>query len=309
MGIGSLFDTHVVVDWSARSKPSPKRPTKDAIWWAMARDGKVRRPQYCRTRQEAVKGLRKLLTDEMKAKRRVLVGFDFPFGYPKGVAERLTGRVSAFGVWDWLACRIEDRADNGNNRYAVAEEINRHFPGVGPCWGRPANWPYPDVPTRARDRTCQEPHPLERRISDKRADGAKTLWQLAYAGSVGSQALLGIAALARLIRCPGVEDHVSVWPLGTGLRLPDSPIVFAEVYPSLIREAVVARRERGEILDRAQVRINALAFSRLDSNGELLALFGGAPNLTLEERRIVEVEEAWMLGLGHADALMKALAT
>ncbi|MXY04446.1 MAG: hypothetical protein F4171_01830 [Gammaproteobacteria bacterium] len=141
------------------------------------------------------------------------------------------------------------------------------------------------------------------------ADGAKTLWQLAYAGSVGSQALLGIAALARLIRCPGVEDHVSAWPLGTGLRLPNSPIVFAEVYPSLIRESVIAWREPEEILDRAQVRINALAFSRLDSNGELLALFGGAPDLTLEERRIVEVEEAWMLGLGHADALMKALAT
>ena len=303
---GSLFDTHVVVDWSARSKPSPKRPTKDAIWWAMARDGKVECPQYFRTRHEAVKRLRELLTDELKAERRVLVGFDFPFGYPKGVAERLTGRASAFGVWDWLAGRIEDRSDNGNNRYAVAEEINRHFPGVGPCWGRPANWRYPDVPTRARDRTCRKAHPQEHRLSDKHADGAKTLWQLAYAGSVGSQALLGIAALARLIRCPGIEDHVSVWPLDTGLRLPNPPIVFAEVYPSLIREAVMARRERGEILDRAQVRINALAFSRLDSNGELLALFGGAPDLTSEERRIVEVEEAWMLGLGHENALLEA---
>ena len=32
-----LFHTHVVVDWSARSKPSPKRKSKDAIWWAVAR--------------------------------------------------------------------------------------------------------------------------------------------------------------------------------------------------------------------------------------------------------------------------------
>ena len=32
-----LFDTTVIVDWSARSKPSPRRPTKDSIWWCAAR--------------------------------------------------------------------------------------------------------------------------------------------------------------------------------------------------------------------------------------------------------------------------------
>lgn len=31
------FDTHIVVDWSARGKPGPARPTKDGIWWAVAR--------------------------------------------------------------------------------------------------------------------------------------------------------------------------------------------------------------------------------------------------------------------------------
>ena len=29
-----LFHTHIVVDWSARSEPSPEQPSKDAIWWA-----------------------------------------------------------------------------------------------------------------------------------------------------------------------------------------------------------------------------------------------------------------------------------
>ena len=58
-----LFDTHIIdvpglVDWSARSKPSPKKPSKDAIWWAVARDGIVGEPRYERTRHKAVVRLR-----------------------------------------------------------------------------------------------------------------------------------------------------------------------------------------------------------------------------------------------------------
>ncbi len=303
-----LFDTHVVVDWSARSKPSPKRPTKDAIWWAVARDGVVERLEYVRTRGEAVTRLEALLTAEIATGRRVLVGFDFPFGYPKGVAAHLTGCASAFALWDWMAERIEDGPDNGNNRYAVAEEINRCYPGGGPCWGRPAMWDHPGVPTHARDRTCRESHPPERRISDEHAKGAKTLWQLAYAGSVGSQALLGLPALARLSRGSALAGRVAVWPLDGGLRLPNEPVVLAELYPSLLRAAVARLRESGEILDRAQVRINALAYSRLDACGGLAPLFDGAPSLTRKERRVIENEEAWVLGLGHEDALDAVLA-
>ena len=298
-----LFDTHIVVDWSARSTPSPTRSTKDAIWWAVARDGAVEDPQYIRTRHEAVVRLEAMLAAETAAGRRVLVGFDFPFGYPAGVADRLTGRASACALWDWVLERIDDRPDNGNNRYAVAEAINRRYPGVGPCWGRPATWDYPGVPTRASDRTCREAHPPERRISDEHARGAKTLWQLAYAGSVGSQALLGLPALVRLSRGPTLAGRVSVWPLDGGLRLPDEPVVLAELYPSLLRAAVARLREPGEILDRAQVRVNALAYTRLDMRGGLAPLFAGAPSLTARERRVVENEEAWVLGLGHEETL------
>ncbi len=299
----ALFDTHVVVDWSARSTPSPARPTKDAIWWAVARDGRVEAPEYVRTRHEAVVRLETMLAAEAAAGRRVLVGFDFPFGYPAGVAQRLTGRTSACALWDWVTARIEDGPDNGNNRYAVAEEINHCYPGVGPCWGRPATWDYPCVPTRARDRTCRKAHPPERRISDEHARGAKTLWQLAYAGSVGSQALLGLPALARLSRGPALAGRVSVWPLDAGLRLPDEPVVLAELYPSLLRTVVARLRAPGEILDRAQVRVNALAYSCLDARAGLAPLFEGAPSLTAQERRVVENEEAWVLGLGHEEAL------
>ena len=305
-----LFHTHIVVDWSARSKPSPEKPTKDAIWWAVARVGngiEVDEPEYVRTRHKALDRLADLIAGELDAGRRVLVGFDFPFGYPAGVAERLAGEASALALWSWLAERIADAPENANNRYDVAAAINDAYPGFGPFWGRPGTWDYPTIPVRASERTEQNAHPPERRICDLRATGAKTVWQLAYTGSVGSQMLLGLPALKRLAADPRIAGRAAIWPFETGLRTPDAPAVIAEVYPSLLRAEVRARRRGDEILDSAQVRVNADAFARLDALGGLAPLFDGAPSLTADERRLIETEEAWILGLGHEDALKGAL--
>ena len=305
----ALFHTHIVVDWSARSRPSPARPSKDAIWWAAARaDGDVvEEPTYARTRHDACHRLVRLVAGELDAGRRVLVGIDFPFGYPAGVAKHLTGEASALALWDWLAVRIEDAPDNANNRYDVASAINEAYPGLGPCWGRPPTWNYPTIPVRQSTRTQGEAHPAERRIADRHASGAKTVWQLAYTGSVGSQMLLGLPALRRLIADPRVDGRAAVWPVQTGLRPPEAPATIAEVYPSLLRDEVRVRRCRGEIPDSAQVRVNAEAFARLDALGGLAPLFAGAPFLSAAERRLVESEEAWILGLGHEDSLRGAL--
>ena len=302
----TLFDTHIVVDWSARSRPSPAKPTRDAIWWAVARDGVVARPVYVRTRHAAITGLAKLIAAECAARRSVLVGFDFPFGYPAGVARHLTGRACAFALWDWLIARIEDDETNANNRYAVAAEINRLYPGIGPCWGRPATWPYPDVPTRAHARTQRTAQPPERRVADRHAKGAKTVWQLAYTGSVGSQVLLGLPALGRLRSAPLIAGSVAIWPFDGGLAVPDKPVVFAELYPSLLKDAVARHARKSEIHDRAQVRVNAGAFASLDAAGGLAPLFEGSSALTPSERRLVETEEAWVLGVGHEAVLHEA---
>ena len=163
----------------------------------------------------------------------------------------------------------------------------------------------PTVTQRAP--TQRESQPPERRIADRHAKGAKTVWQLAYAGSVGSQMLLGLPALKRLVTDPPIAGRAAIWPFETGLRAPDATAVIAEVYPSLLRGEVRARQGENEILDSAQVRVNAEAFARLDAGGWLAPLFAGAPHLTPAERRIVEREEAWILGLGHEEALTGAL--
>ena len=308
-----LFDTHIIVDWSAQSKRSPEKPTKDAIWWAGARvDGSrvpALEPKYVRSRDDALRCLVRLIADELDAGRRVLVGFDFPFGYPEGVAAHLTGKAStsALDLWDWLAERIEDAPNNANNRYEAATAINKAYPGVGPCWGRPASWSFPTIPEKKSARTGQGRHPPECRIADQCAEGAKTVWQLAYAGSVGSQVLLGLPALKRLIEDPSIAGRAAVWPLQTGLRTPEARVVIAEVYPSLLKEEIAGRTHDGEILDRAQVRVTAEAFAQLDAGGGLAPLFRGASFLTPAQRRLIESEEAWILGLGHEEALKRAL--
>ena len=307
-----LFDTHIIVDWSARGKPGPVKPTKDGIWWAVAciddASSSERAPEYARTRDDALQRLSCLITDELEENRRVLVGFDFPFGYPRGVAEHLTGEASALALWDWLAERIKDEPDNTNNRFEVATKVNEAYDsGLGPCWGRPRAWSFPIIPVKKSARTVKEPQPRERRIADQRADGAKTVWQLAYAGSVGSQVLLGLPALKHLIEDPRIAGRTAVWPLQTGLEVPKAQAVITEIYPSLLRTEIKKRKHKDEIQDCAQVRINAEAFARLDKAGNLAPLFFGAPQLTPDQRQLIETEEAWILGLGHEQALMRAL--
>jgi len=308
-------DTHIVVDWSAASRPTGPTPRENAIWWAIARDGNVESPKYVRTRHQAIQELIQIISLEVERSRRVVVGFDFPFGYPAGVAAHLTRRegAGALDLWEWLGNCVSDSENNSNNRFDVAAKINRSYPGTGPFWGRPETWDYPDIPTRKRDRTADGgAHPPDERIADSHAQGAKSIWQLFGAGSVGSQVILGLPAINRIRQDSILGPHTAVWPFDIGLRAPEPEerprLVIAEVYPSLLNEAVKERLREGEtIKDRAQVLVNAEAFASLDARGGLAVLFRGAEALTPRERQSIEREEGWILGLGHEQALKGVL--
>ncbi|MEO0363283.1 MAG: precorrin-8X methylmutase, partial [Pseudomonadota bacterium] len=294
----SLFDTYVIVDWSARSKPSPARPSKDAIWLGIARAGEDEvDAEYLRTRAEAEARLAVLLRTEATAGRRALAGFDFPFGYPAGVARRVAGASSAMALWDWLAAAVTDAPDNANNRYEVAARINRLYDGVGPFWGTPNAREMADVPARGTARLGED-HPPERRACEMAAKGAKSVWQLAGAGAVGGQVLVGLPALARLRAALG--DLAQVWPFESGLAAPHAPVTLAEIYPSLF--AVPSDAAAGQIGDELQVRATAAAYRDFDAAGALVEMFA-AEAVPPGARKAVAREEAWILGLGHDAAI------
>ena len=280
------IDTVVMVDWSARSTPSPAKPTKDAIFIGIARNG-AESTTYHRTRDAAMAALTAILDAELRAGRRVLAGFDFPFGYPAGFGRALTGSDDPLALWADLAARIEDDARNRNNRFDVAEAMNARFDLSGPFWGCSA--------TRATAGMLFRKPPYagfafdERRQIEHGLPRAKTVFQLLGNGSVGSQALLGLPRLQALRRHFGAALSVSPF------QPPDTPIVLAEIYPGLIDAAIKARAQADEIPDAAQVRLMARAFACVD------------PGTLATMLREGNLEEGWILGFGHQAALIAAL--
>lgn len=284
----SGFDTVVIVDWSARSAPSPARPTKDAIFIGVSRDEREE-VSYHRTRLAAMEALTALLDAELNTGRRALVGFDFPFGYPRGFARVVTGFDDPLVLWEWLAGAIEDDVRNCNNRWDVARRLNAMLPGVGPFWGCPAAEASGALPAKG---LARRGHGMEeRREVERLLPRAQPCWKLFTTGSVGSQVLMGLPHLHRLRERYG--DDLSISPF----EACDTPIVLAEIYPGLIDAAVKARVEKGEILDAAQVRLVARAFASLEA-GHLDAML-----------REGDREEGWILGLGHEAALVAGLGS
>jgi precorrin-8X/cobalt-precorrin-8 methylmutase len=79
-----LFDTYVFVDWSAKDTPAVGR---DSIWIATGNhDNSPIRAENVPTRSQARLRLAQLLCGAVKHRRRVLVGLDFPYGYPRGLS-------------------------------------------------------------------------------------------------------------------------------------------------------------------------------------------------------------------------------
>ena len=282
----NAFDTIAIVDWSA-GKRAPQRPTKDAIWIGVVRSGVEQEPVYCRSRIEAETWLSAFIESEAEAGRRVLIGFDFPFGYPSGFVRQVTGSDDPLVFWDWLAARITDTEVGENNRFDIASELNRLFDGPGPFWGKPSQDGWPDVPYRkagiAYD-IC-----AERRACDLKAKASSSCFQLFFNPTVGSQALMGLPMLARLRRCAGV----AVWPFQDRT---EAQTLLVEIWPGLIERAV-KEADTDEIRDAAQVRLLAGALARMPPE-QLEAMLAD----TGPEAR----EEAWILGAGHTDKLTAA---
>lgn len=310
------FDTYLCIDWSARRGPSPRRPTADAVWVGRC-DLQPKAPDtppheqqhYFRTRAACAKTLQTWLTEGVQAAQRILVGFDFSYGYSAGFAAAL-GLVFPpspwHQIWAELSHLIQDGPNNANNRFAVAAQLNhRCGPGPGPFWGvppaqatatlRPTS---PGFPYRMAGNAL----PLPRlRLTEQRLRGVQESWKLLGVGSVGSQALVGIPYVYSLRYHPALVNYSQVWPFETGFGLPPGPgpvIIHSEIWPGVVREAVAMAQAQAPtaIRDRLQVRELCRWLAAADRRGALAAHFARPFGLGDAEIECCLREEGWILG-------------
>jgi len=304
-----MFDRFVIVDWSAANQPKTGR---DSIWiCAVDRGGRERLVENPPTRYSARSLLGNLLSDARARGERVLLGFDFPFGYPAGFAGRL-GLNDAppwRALWDEIASRLTDQENNKNDRFIVAAEFNRRVSNRAfPFWGCPVRFTHDYLGPKHHNGHDADGL-AEKRLIDRWMVGAQPCWKLAYTGSVGSQSLTGIPVVRALRNDPSWAADARIWPFETGLTVPDeAQIVFAEVWPSWWRRDI--RSNYGPPNDKAQVRTVARIFAAANRAGELASWFAGDPSLTDEQRHAAETEEAWTLGVmaPRVPALLRGVA-
>ena len=283
------FDRIAVVDWSAASAPPRPAPKADAIWIGLASAAGVQ-TSYHPSRHGAEQAIAALIAQTRQAGQSLLVGVDFALGYPTGFAPRLTGQARAAAVWRWMAAEITDSPTNANNRFAVADKINRTFGGQGPFWGHPNGQTFAHLsPRKMVDYAALGL--AERRGIELVIPRAQPVWKLFTTGSVGGQSLMGQPMIHRL----ATQHGASVWPFDA-----PSAITLAEVYPSLIAPAVTAALGIGRIKDEVQVRLLAQALWRVGQSGDLARLLADAPAQA-------RAEEGWILGAKAEATLLAAL--
>ena len=229
-----------------------------------------------------------LLDEANRERRRLLCGFDFPFGYPEGTARTLTSQDDPNWehVWNLIEEEITDCDNNNNCRFDAAARLNGRFNGDGPFWGNGLKRDIHCLPRKKPRAGWGENLPPNRRHVEREVRRAQEVWKLSGKGSVGSQALTGIARLNPLRD----RGDVQIWPfqtLGEGRCH-----VLAEIYPSLIEP------EPGNgVLDARQVQAVAARLQRLDAARTL------ADRLHAPEHMpdAVRNEEALFLNITWAD--------
>lgn len=283
------FDLIAVVDWSAAASPGPARPTKDRVWLAWGTADERPPPVYCRTRADCLDHLEDLVR---QTDGNALIAWDFPFGYP---AE--SGLGGGRDIAARLAELIEDGPRDRNNRFAVADALNRAIGSdAGPFWARPASVAADTVPEKKPDFT-RFPFPewriVERHTRQLGFPSIQSVWKLYTTGSVGSQALMGLAAIQRLNN--RLANHVTDrwWPFETGWSERLDGLVHVECWPSLFDISAAP----WPIRDQAQVAVTRDAIMAWQRDGVLASRLAAPDWLTRDDHAKVSRSEGWILGL------------
>jgi hypothetical protein len=297
-----IFDTYCFVDWSASSKPSPIKPSADAIWVGVQSGRSPATTHYFRTRLEAFGFLHDAFSHFIQSGRRVLAGFDFPLGYSHPIL-REPGVPFWESIWKALYSQITDDASNANNRFQFASAINMQLglDSPGPFWGCPAGRETVHLRrTSPSFPIMQGKDTIPRlRFAERALPGTQEAWKLLGVGSAGSQALLGIPYLQKLRM--EFKNQMHVWPMETGFAsnpCKDTAIVITEAWPGIIREKVAQQLQANPEQIRDQVQVLQLcAWAKTqDLAGKLSDFFEKPGSLNKTEVERCLKLEGWILG-------------
>lgn len=288
----ALFDRYLIVDWSAANS---SKTGADSIWIALCDGTELQWVRNPATRFEAMALVREVIADSLASRKRLFAGFDFAFGYPQGVAERIGGASDWQSVWERLSALVSDNADNQSNTYETAGILNQTaFEGVvdGPFWGHPHQHKqrYPGLAPKKPTHVFGMIREFRR--VERLHKSAKSLWQMAGAGVVAAQSMTGIKHLQSLREDLALKGHLAIWPFET--RFADDlskPVVIAEIYPSIF----AVEKGEDEVKDCAQVRTVVQAFSEADAQDEFAYCLSCPDELKGIDRAAVEREEGWIV--------------
>ena len=231
------FDAFIAIDWSGANR------AYNGIAVAICRTGgtppEVIPPSRNRwTRTEITEWLKQRLED----RQRLLIGFDFAFGFPYETCGYLGGHAAGvdniFALWELIEAKSNGDADFGCSQFVADPIYSTLFWTAGP---KPKVWV---ERKRHTEHVCAE-------LTKTRPD---TLYKLLHSKQVGKASITGIRVLHHVRSCKG--HRVAIWPFET----PRTSAV-VEIYPTMFR-----KRATGSV---AKIRTMAdlnLALGVLDSD-------------------------------------------
>ena len=313
-----LFDVYIMVDWSGAARRRGGR--SDTIWIAFGpRTAAAASTVSPHSRTEAIQLVVSILDRTIRSKQRVLLCFDFAYGYPVDFAAALEAATGKWDldlpwllVWRYLSEHIKDdegtapgaKPNNRSNRFELANQINALLSSdpkvAGPFWCASPEAAHRYIPqNRPAEpfQTAQGYAVKGLRLADKRARSGSP-FRLFGTASVGSQSLTGIARLHQLRNDSKLRAVSAVWPFETGWAtkakwLPNHVLILhAEIYPS-IREPMP-----DEIKDRGQVRAMWQWARDLDREDLLWREFCRPIEVETgsKEDLAIQLTEGWILG-------------
>jgi hypothetical protein len=207
------------------------------------------------------RGIAEWLVEQLAGPERMLVGIDHGFSFPRQYFESHGLKL------DWRS---------------FLDDFQLHWPTDRDIYVDFA------LDSRHGDGAARLGDPHWRRLTEKLAGGAKSVFQFHVPGSVASSTHAGIPWL-RFIRRQ-VGERVHFWPFD-GWDVPAGRSVVVEVYPRMWSGSFP---RQGRTADQQDAYSAASWLSRADHDGTLAGFL--RPSLTPSDRATAEIE-GWMLGV------------